>query len=113
MAQRHTIDFMPDYTQRDFDSGVRNDYYSNVPKTETVSFGGMTKAALYKSFDVRANEKAETDFSVGDIIEHKKFGRGKVLNVIPLGNDKKIEIEFDSGEHKNLMALFANLKKIQ
>ncbi len=109
MSKTRTIDFMPDYAQDAFGQGA------SAPRSsaQTVSsFGGASKAALYKSFDVRANEKAETDFSVGDTVEHKKFGRGKVLNVIPLGNDKKIEIQFESGEKKNLMALFANLKKV-
>ena len=112
MAQTHTIDFIPDYSRSGFTGSSKGAAAGTTSKSETTSFGGMSKAALFKSFDVRANDKAETNFVVGDIVEHKKFGRGKVLNVIPLGNDKKVEIEFDSGEHKNLMALFANLKKL-
>ncbi len=112
MAQTHTMDFIPDYSHSGFGGGVKTTATGSTAKAEISNFGGMSKAALFKSFDVRANDKAETDFVVGDTVEHKKFGRGKVLNVIPLGNDKKIEIQFDSGECKNLMALFANLKKV-
>lgn len=109
MAATRTMDFVPDYSQDAFGKSASSQR-SSTPAAP--GFGGVSKAALFKSFDVRANEKAETDFSVGDTVEHKKFGRGKVLNVIPLGNDKKIEIQFENGERKNLMALFANLKKV-
>ncbi len=109
ISASQNTDFSPGYSVGGFASkpAAPKQTSSAVP-----SFNGMSKAALFKSFDVRATEKAETDFAIGDTVEHKKFGRGKVLNVIPLGNDKKIEILFDSGERKNLMALFANLKKV-
>jgi len=110
-ASRNT-DFIPDYSVDGFSSKPSSGYSSKPSAPAAPGFGGVSKAALFKSFDVRANDKAETDFAAGDVVEHKKFGRGTVLNVIPLGNDKKIEIAFDSGEKKNLMALFANLKKV-
>ena len=112
MAASRNMDFMPDYAQDGFEAKPKQTYAQKAASAPPSGFGGMNKSALFKSFDVRANDKAETDFAAGDIIEHKKFGKGKVLNVIPLGNDKKIEILFDSGERKNLMALFANLKKL-
>ncbi|MGE4284404.1 MAG: DNA helicase PcrA [Clostridia bacterium] len=51
------------------------------------------------------------DFSIGDIVIHKKFGKGLIIGVQPLGNDAKLEIAFESVGTKNLMAAFANLTK--
>ena len=67
---------------------------------------------MFDAFDVRkSNAPTTLDYGVGDIVVHKKFGRGKVLSITPLGNDNKVSIEFENGETKNLMAMFANLKK--
>lgn len=56
-------------------------------------------------------EPTET-FAAGDIVEHRKFGRGKVLSAKQFGKDAILEIEFDSIGHKQLMAAFAKLKKV-
>lgn len=104
----------------DFSSSSFGYSYTDKPKTYTSEtnakkdFSAVSKSGLFDMFDVRkqTNQKAQTDFKPGDRVEHKKFGAGTVLNVIPLGNDSKIEIEFDSGDKRNLMALFANLIKL-
>ncbi len=75
-------------------------------------FENATKASLFNAFDVRkSSAPTALDYGVGDSVIHKKFGRGKVLAITPLGNDNKVSIEFENGEIKNLMAMFANLKK--
>ncbi len=71
-----------------------------------------SKSTLFEKFDVRSDKKPELDFSLGDRVSHKKFGEGTVSSVVELGNDKKLTIEFDTAGTKNLMAMFANLKKI-
>ena len=52
------------------------------------------------------------DFKVGDTVEHPKFGRGIILSAQAMGNDMKLSIAFDSVGTKNLMAVFAKLKKL-
>ncbi len=47
------------------------------------------------------------DYREGCRVRHKKFGDGTVLLVQPLGNDIKLEIQFDSVGKKTLMAAFA------
>ena len=47
------------------------------------------------------------DYQVGCRVRHKKFGDGTVLTVQPLGNDVKLEIQFDEFGKKTLMAAFA------
>ncbi len=55
---------------------------------------------------------AEIDFSPGERVLHKKFGEGTVRAVQRFEKDAMLEIAFDSGETKRLMAAFAKLTKI-
>ena len=48
----------------------------------------------------------------GALVNHTRFGRGKVLNIEGVGNDKKAEIQFDSGNIKKLLLRFAKLEVI-
>lgn len=51
------------------------------------------------------------EFKAGDMVEHRKFGKGMILSVTPSGNDVKLEIVFDDVGTKSLMGSFAKLKK--
>lgn len=53
-----------------------------------------------------------SDFKAGDMVEHRKFGQGKILKATPCGNDCILEIEFESVGFKRLMAAFAKVKKL-
>lgn len=53
------------------------------------------------------------NFKPGDIVRHKKFGEGIILSVQQFGKDAKLEINFDSVGHKQLMAVFAKLEKVK
>ena len=48
--------------------------------------------------------------NVGDEVEHLRFGKGKVLNIEGVGQDKKAEINFENGGLKKLLLKFAKLK---
>ncbi len=76
------------------------------------SIAKSTKSGLFDAFDVRKQTQANLDFAAGDRVMHKKFGEGKIIAATPLGNDVKLEIQFDTVGTKNLMAMFANLKKL-
>lgn len=85
-----------------------------VQKTASAisSFASMTKESLFSAFDVRKKEKQVPSFAEGERVLHKKFGEGVITAVTPLGNDQKLTIAFDTAGTKNLMAMFANLKKL-
>ena len=72
--------------------------------------------AVKKSFltatQVSSAKKEKIDYQVGDQVRHKKFGQGLVISVQPIGNDAKLEIAFEKVGTKNLMAVFANLEKV-
>ena len=46
----------------------------------------------------------------GDEVEHMRFGKGKVLSIEGVGQDKKAEINFETGGIKKLLLKFAKLK---
>lgn len=49
---------------------------------------------------------------VGNVVEHMRFGKGKVLAIDGVGQDKKAEIDFENGGIKKLLLRFAKLKLI-
>ena len=44
--------------------------------------------------------------------KYEKFGKGEVLQIDGLGNNKKAEIKFESGSTKKLLLQFAKLNII-
>ena len=46
----------------------------------------------------------------GCLVNHTRFGKGKVLKIEGLGNDKKAEIQFERGDVKKLLLRFAKLE---
>jgi len=46
----------------------------------------------------------------GSLVNHTRFGKGKVLKIEGVGNDKKAEIQFEKGDVKKLLLRFAKLE---
>ncbi len=46
----------------------------------------------------------------GTLVNHTRFGKGKVLKIEGVGNDKKAEIQFERGDIKKLLLRFAKLE---
>ena len=51
-------------------------------------------------------------YSVGERVEHPKFGRGEIVEVVPLATDHKLVVRFVSGEEKTLLSKLAKLTKL-
>ena len=47
--------------------------------------------------------------SVGNVVEHMRFGKGEVLKIEGVGADTKAEINFEHGGVKKLLLRFAKL----
>lgn len=52
----------------------------------------------------------DPNLSEGSLVNHTRFGRGKVLKIEGAGNDRKAEIQFDQGDVKKLLLRFAKLE---
>ncbi len=69
--------------------------YTTYPKGTAVEpkiGGGAAKSAA-----------GLADFRKGDMVQHKAFGKGMVVNLMPMGGDALIEIAFDNVGTKKLM----------
>ena len=51
-------------------------------------------------------------YAVGERVEHPKFGRGEIIQVVPLATDHKLVVRFASGEEKTLLSKLAKLTKL-
>ncbi|MFR9650365.1 MAG: UvrD-helicase domain-containing protein [Rikenellaceae bacterium] len=54
---------------------------------------------------------AGCSYSVGDRVEHPRFGRGEVVRIEMLATDHKVVVNFSDGGEKTLLAKFAKLTK--
>ena len=54
----------------------------------------------------------DTKLTVGNIVNHQRFGRGEVLKIEGAGGDLKAEIKFEGGTTKKLLLRFAKLEII-
>ena len=75
-------------------------------------FRDVRKTEIYQPEKKPVSLPSEIDFAPGDRVEHKKFGQGIILSVKPFEKDAMLEINFDSVGRKQLMAVFAKLKKL-
>lgn len=65
-----------------------------------------------KQKETKSEPASKFSFNSGDVIKHRIFGKGTILSTEPMGSDMLIEVQFDSGVTKKLMASFAKLEKI-
>lgn len=75
-----------------------------VKRAKSEIFGKISGASSFVLPNV--------DFSAGERVRHQKFGEGTVTAVQRFEKDALLEIKFDSGEVKRLMAAMAKLEKI-
>jgi DNA helicase-2/ATP-dependent DNA helicase PcrA len=52
----------------------------------------------------------DLNLAEGSLVNHTRFGKGKVLKIEGVGNDKKAEIQFEKGDIKKLLLRFAKLE---
>lgn len=57
-----------------------------------------------------ASIKDSVKLEVGNAVEHMRFGKGIVISLEGIGQDKKAEINFENGGIKKLLLRFAKLK---
>ena len=88
-------------------TGGRSSYVSHpINRPRASSYASASAAGA------SAAPKKDTNYSVGDSVEHNKFGRGKVLSTMPMGGDVLLEIAFEKEGKKKLMAKMAPMKKV-
>ncbi|MBQ9915278.1 MAG: DNA helicase PcrA [Clostridia bacterium] len=61
--------------------------------------------------DKEQRKAASSSYKPGDVVSHKKFGRGMIISVTPTGSDVQLEIAFDEHGTKTLLGSFTKLTK--
>jgi DNA helicase-2/ATP-dependent DNA helicase PcrA len=56
---------------------------------------------------------AKSGINVGDRVNHKKLGKGEVLDVYPLGEDTCAVISFEEWGQKKIVLKYADLKVVE
>ena len=75
----------------------------------------MPKNLKKISTQTTSNSKAnlfDSNITIGNVVEHNRFGRGKVIGLEGNGANKKAEIQFGTVGKKKLLLQFAKLKVI-
>ena len=72
--------------------------------------GNTAKAKPFaSSYTSQKTSSPTVNYVVGQQVSHKTFGKGMVLNVIPMGADTMLEIAFQDVGTKKIMANYAKL----
>ena len=83
---------------------------SNNPHHATPAGAGTSTLAGTPS--VTPKKKEAVSYAPGDLVEHRVFGKGKVIKATPIAGDCIVEIQFDRVGVKKTMANYAPLKKL-
>ncbi|GIM52585.1 DNA helicase [Capnocytophaga cynodegmi] len=80
---------------------------TNAPTGEALQRLRKLKPMNGNSSAIGSNTGLQLE--IGMLVEHERFGRGKVLSLEGTGNDKKAEINFEVGGIKKILLKFAKL----
>ena len=97
-------------------------YLNIIEQPKQINVAHSVKTSQSEMFDkifARKNKEIQDsktslptfDFKAGDMVIHRKFGKGMILSVTPASGDVKLEIVFEDVGTKSLMGSFAKLKK--
>ncbi|MGN0975570.1 MAG: ATP-dependent helicase, partial [Gemmiger sp.] len=92
----------------------RSGFGGGYGRSRTTPAGAGT-STLTGSYTAPATPKKQhsTAYAPGDVVDHKVFGRGKVLKCTPVAGDCIVEIQFDRVGVKKTMANYAPLTKVE
>lgn len=104
--------------------GQRSNTFSSRPQEQvrpqaTPRFGGIIGDGRLKPLSSTTRMSAPSSagsndsLAVGSMIEHQRFGIGRVLNIEGTGENKKATVEFRVAGTKQLLLKFAKYKVIQ
>lgn len=104
---------MPDENKIRFKKPVQRKVEKRPQRNIAKSPAPASAKNLKKLSEAVGNPNLFDDKMVkGNIVEHAKFGRGEVVLLEGVGNSRKAEIKFESGDTKKLLLQFAKLKII-
>jgi ATP-dependent DNA helicase UvrD/PcrA len=122
------LEYLTSITEQRYKPLIDSDIFGEVDKSKLrlrksakqTSSNGPSEAQLrklrrlkpVKSSSAKNFDPSTVDLDSGMIVEHVRFGKGKILKIEGAGADTKAEIDFDNGGLKKLLLRFAKLKVI-
>ena len=94
-------------------TGFGSGYGRSRSAGNTAPAGAGTSTLASAPSAAPQKKAAAASYAAGDIVEHRVFGRGKVLKATPIAGDCIVEIQFDRVGVKKTMANYAPLKKVE
>lgn len=105
---------------------IRGQFIRTTPSRFLYEIEAIEKERFYdtefaqKSYDDGSVSKTpskpksarQPEYVTGQIVQHKKFGMGKVKEFMDLGESSIVVVRFNSGQTKSLMVAYANLVKM-
>jgi len=90
----------------EIENNIAKPIVKEIPKSKDINF----KTTLTGTNETK--QELKCTYVRGETVLHKKFGKGLILDAVPVGNDMKLEIAFENVGTKTLLAVYANLTKI-
>lgn len=84
----------------------------SIGQPNTSQLKKLRKIKPQLSQPVGNTNQIDPNLAEGCMINHSRFGRGQVLKIEGVGNDRKAEIKFDQGDVKKLLLRFAKLEVV-
>ena len=81
-----------------------------------IDFAGSDSAGDLEQSDSSidySSSQVDPEFSLGQYVQHPKFGLGFVKNFTNLGEKSTVTVKFNTGQTKTLMLKYANITRIQ
>ena len=103
-AGEQAADFTDNWDTPDEDFGWQRDW--SKPKSSGRYGTSTPKAAVPKA----SSKKAA--YQINELVEHAKFGLGRVKEFLDLGDDSVVVVRFNSGQTKSLMLKYAKLERV-
>ena len=94
-------------------TGFGSGYGRSRSAGNTAPAGAGTSTLAGAPASTAPKKKEAVSYAPGDIVDHRVFGRGKVLKATPIAGDCIVEIQFDRVGVKKTMANYAPLKKVE
>ena len=101
-------------------AAIPRELYEYIDKSGV--YAGEEKNPLKERFREPASESQEpayrhedfsqetVQFRMGQHVQHKLYGRGKIVNLSGFGDDMRIIVLFNDGARRKMMAKFADLE---
>ena len=103
-----------EYIEKHDNAALMRSKMAEEDKSVTEVHSSTLQQQLARNKAKSAAPKEAVVYSVGDTVQHVKFGKGTVQSVKPMGNDLMLEVSFEDIGTKKIMANYTRnaMKKI-